>query len=728
MCTHTKTSTKHFWAGLFLGTFLAFPIMLHSQTASSSPPSNGDNGYEVNSSVELGVRGLDVNGDHQKFRSDLNYSAGFKLFNSSVLIKDKSERIKPFDEALIQADGWGSEPVSSFRMNLDRTGAYKFDAAIRRVKYFNDLKNYAVAWSRLIPNRSEHRANTEHHFGDLDLTIFPERDDLRLRLGYSFNNSDGPGAYTIRFPAFSGPGLSLRGDEFEVNSVFKLRSDDFRAGVEGKLFGFNFGLNFGHRQFRDNTRFFIDTFNLGNDPGATNATVNSYTRGYPTKGTTDFIHGYFQRTFDRIFDMTGRLIYSETNSKFLEEDRGVGTSSQSGAAYPRVLIDLDQVRVDGDARRPQTRGDLGVTYRVTDSFRISNTFTFDQFNVGGGNRFFEYIISRTTAGGTRPDAASNTSSWRAAAYRRFSNAIEADYQASRWFGFHFGYRITQRKVHIHALDLNLITGATTLTDDEEFDNTTNTIFAGVRIKPRSNWSIYVDADRGQADSVFTRLANNDFFNFRVRSIAKVRDFSLNLSAATRDNDSPGVTSPTSGAPNVEAIANSKIRFFSGSIDWAPRPDLAFSGGYTYNYQNSAVDIVVPVGSPIVPSTQFRLGRSEYFVRDSFFFFDLTIRPVKRVTFYASYRLSDDQGQGDRMVTRPEDMISSYPLRFHMPEARLSFRITRNVDANLGYQYYAYRETPLFIPFNPTTVFQAQNYTANVAYASVKVYFGRSADR
>lgn len=701
-----------------------------AQTPTPSPSRSAENvnGYEINSSVELGVRGLEVNGDHEKYRSDLNYRPGFRLFDSSILIEDKTGRVRPFDSALIQASGWGSDPSSSFRMNMDRDGAYKFDANVRRVRYFNNLKNTDVIWSQVFPNRSQHRYNTLHHFGDLDLTIFPERQDFRVRLGYSFNDSEGPGAYTIRYPQFSGPTLTLRGDEFEVNSLFKSKSDDFRAGVEGRLIGFNVGLNYGHREFRDNTRFIVDVFNPGNDLGATNATINTFTRQYPTKGTTDFFNFFVQRTIAEKLDFAGRFIYSETKSRFSQEDFGTGTSSQSGTTIPRVLIDFDQINVLGDAKRPQTRADLGVTYRVTDAFRLSNTFTFDQFNIGGGNRFFEYLRSRTTAGAPRPDAVLDNSSWRATSYRRFTNTIEGDYEFGRWFGISLGYRYSNRKVHLAALDRSLITGVASYVHEEEFDNNTNSVFAAASIKPNNNWSVNVDAERGQADNVFTRLANNDFFNFRVRSITRMNQFSLNLSFITKDNDNPGVSAPIGSIPATETIANSKIRIFSGSLDWTPRPEYSFSGGYTYNYQNSAVDIIVPVGSPVLPSTQFLLGRSEYFLRDSFFFFDVTARPVKRVTFFASYRLSDDQGQGDRVVTRAQDIISSYPMRFHMPEARLAIRMTRMLDLNLGYQYYSYREEALRIPFNPTPIYPAQNYTAHMTYASVKFYFGRSADR
>src|SRR5262249_18414070 len=167
---------------------------------------------------------------------------------------------------------------------------------------------------------------------------------------------------------------------------------------EGKLLGFNLGLNYGHRVFRDKTRFFIDTFNVGNDPGATSATITNYERLYGNKGTTDYANFFFQRTFAEKLDVTGRVIYSESISNINEADTGIGTSTQSGTTAPRILIDLDQLNVTGRVKRPQTRSDLGATYRFNRKASISDTFNFDQFNIGGGNDFLESLISRTTAG------------------------------------------------------------------------------------------------------------------------------------------------------------------------------------------------------------------------------------------------------------------------------------------------------------------------------------------
>src|SRR5687768_7669782 len=80
------------FASLFM---TALGVQAQTSSASPSPTPSASNeivtlgGYEVTSSVELGVRGLSVNGNHDKYRSDFNYNPGFRIFDSSFLMEDK---------------------------------------------------------------------------------------------------------------------------------------------------------------------------------------------------------------------------------------------------------------------------------------------------------------------------------------------------------------------------------------------------------------------------------------------------------------------------------------------------------------------------------------------------------------------------------------------------------------------------------------------------------------
>ncbi|MEP6947381.1 MAG: hypothetical protein ABJA02_15795 [Acidobacteriota bacterium] len=712
-------------AGLLMVAAMATAAVSFGQTT-PAPESN----TTVTSSVEFGYRGAEVNGNHEKFRSDLNYRAGVRIFDSSFLIESKDNF---FDSALITASGWGSDPQGSFGLKLDKTGIYKFDSKVRRVTYFNNLATHAFNWSQ--PNTgSEHRSNTDNTFGDFDLRLRPESKTFRVNMGASFSNARGPGSNTIRFPAFTGIFSTQRGDEFQVDTLINSKSTDFRLGVEGQLAGFDVGLNYGHRVFTDRSTYFVNSFNAGNGPDTSTAAITSYNRAYNTKGSSDYYNLMFHRSVAQRFELTGRLIYSLNKSNIREVDTGTGIGNGS-VTTPGIFVDLDAVNVTGIAKRPQTRGDIGTTFRVTNNFRISDTFNFDQFAISGGNRFLETFISRTNTGGVRPTDNADTVSARATSYRRLANTIEADLQVNRSFAFHVGYRYTKRRVGIGAFDKNLLNNAIALDESDVFENTTHTFLAGAKIKPTKNWSIFADIDRGSADNVFTRLANANALNFRIRSITNLKNLRLNLSFITKDNDNPGTSLPILGVAATDTVAKSKARIFSGSVEWTPESRFTLSTGYTYNRVDSNIDVIVPLGSPVVPATSYFIGSSRYFSRDSYFYFDINARPIKRLSIYASYRIDRDPGQGNLVAPRAQDIYSSYPMRFQTPEVRIAIRLSRNVDWNLGYQYYSYSENPIYDPFayivianrpNVTVRIAPQNYTAHLPYTSLRIYFGRDA--
>jgi len=289
-----------------------------------------------------------------------------------------------------------------------------------------------------------------------------------------------------------------------------------------------------------------------------------------------------------------------------------------------------------------------------------------------------------------------------------SNLIEGDYQVNNRFAFNLGYRFSDRHVQIDGSDRN-VTAPAPVTIMEEFDNTTHSFIGGLKAKPLKNWVIFADVETGKADNVFTRLANYDFTNFRIRTRANIKRFTLSASYIAKTNDNP---SQSVEVPPVNFSAETRSYTFTSNVEWEPMTELQLSTGYTYQHLNAESDIIVPVAGARLP------GISQYFVRESYYYFDVHATPIRRLSLFASYRISDDKGQGSRISTRPQDLITSYPMTFQSPEIKLAIRLTNNIDWNVGYQYYDYKER----------LVNAQNYSAHLPYTSLRIYFGRAADR
>ena len=156
------------------------------------------------------------------------------------------------------------------------------------------------------------------------------------------------------------------------------------------------------------------------------------------------------------------------------------------------------------------------------------------------------------------------------------------------------------------------------------------------------------------------------------------------------------------------------RTYTGDVAWNPNDSFYISGGYTYRNQDAKTPIRINVGTT-------QQGLSEFYVRDRYFYVEGSAKLHKRFSIYGTYRMNKDNGQGD-IATPPvnsPNIVASYPMQMDSPEVRLAIRLSKNIDWNIGYQYYNYDDvqTP------------SQNYKAHLPYTSVRFYFGgRAGDR
>jgi hypothetical protein len=684
-----------------IGSMLFAAIGAQAQTPAPSPSPSGSTttnepviwfgGYSLTTSAEFGVRGVSVNGNENKYRSDFNYQPGFRMFDSSFLLENKDKKSRAIDSLLVTSSGWDSDPSGFTRIMVERDGYYRFDANIRQVSYFNNLDNHA---------RNGHTADTRHNFGDFDLYLYPNSDKLRLRFGAGYNSTSGTGSTTSR--AYS--------DEFITPSRVDSGSLDLRAGLDATIWGFNLSLSGGLRHFSDNTSYGFTSPNPGFN--TTNTTViSTFDRQNPIKGNTGYGIFNVQRTFAKRLDVTARVSFAQTRRNFQFTELITGRDNSNN------IVDTDRFFIQGDSVRPEFRTDVGATYAVTKNFRISNTFTYNTFHIDGGNGFNEALYTRTATGGARAPAITNTNYYDVTGFERFTNTLEGDYQFGDRFGFHLGWRWTKRKIELFDFIQTLPPATTptrTTSGPEEEENQTNAVIFGFKAKLLKNWVIFGDVEHGDADNAFTRLANYKYTNYRIRSRWSSNQFAINVSAISKDNENPSFAStPQGGVSGTtgDFIANTKNNMFSTSVDWTPSARFSLSGGYTFQRISSDTDIVINTGTLV-------RGKSQYFMRDHYAFFNFSAQIFRSLSFYAGYNHNEDTGQGDRVSVLP-NLVTSYPFKLRIAESRLAWRFTRNFEWHVGYQYIGYNET--LQPLSTTGI--PQDYHANLPYTSLRIYFG-----
>ena len=141
MSTKQKISMRI--VGLVLVLIVATGSALAQQSSPSPSPQNPDSSvtpeqgegagdFTVISSLEFGYRGLRVEGDLNKYQSDLNYKAGPRVFDSSFLLRSTHGKGHLFQTFLVTSTGWGADPQGNLRVSVEQPEWYRFDATYRR--------------------------------------------------------------------------------------------------------------------------------------------------------------------------------------------------------------------------------------------------------------------------------------------------------------------------------------------------------------------------------------------------------------------------------------------------------------------------------------------------------------------------------------------------------------------------------------------------------------------
>ena len=516
--------------------------------------------YAVHSSVEFGVRGIGIHGNGSKFRSDQNYDPGFRLFDASLMMKSNGASGVFFDELMINTFGWSGDPNRYLRVDATKTDLYKFSGNYRRIDYFNNLTNFATPAG--IPS-SQHTANTEYQQGDFDLTLWPAYQKFRLNLGYSLNLNSGPSMTTSRYSS----------DEFPVLAPVRVAAHDYRIGFDSKLWLFDLSFLQGWRFFKEDTTYFINQQQPGNN--TTNTTViDTYHRDVPTRGETPYTRFSLHTLLAKRVDFTGRYIYASGNTDYTYFDNLTGVNSSNRR------VTSDAITVVGEAKRPNSIGDLSATVQVLRWLRISDSFRVQTFRINGEDLFNQVSQVPTVV---PPVTVTNRREFEWTNYRRYVNLIEADMDFSKRLSFHLGYRYTDRHIELQSQSIT-VGQPPPASEPEEFDNRTNAYIFGFKARPSKRWSLYFDFEKGDTDNVFTRTANYDYTNVRVRNIVRAtRSLSFNLSVTTRDNTNPTVINDQAFGANIDA------RVFSGSADWAGQRDVESDRGLYLFSRNQQYD-------------------------------------------------------------------------------------------------------------------------------------------
>jgi hypothetical protein len=227
-----------------------------TQTSSQDPPvpqdppdpfeSLGIEAFEVRGSFDVGFRSVDVGGNEDKFREDLNLKTGPRLFNLDVDVTPVGSSF--FDVLSVRASNLGGDPFESFGVTLRNYKRFSFNYRRNRSRYFyKDILLPPEEASVPLTNGGDFTTfNFDRHndtFGfELRLT-----QDAKAFVNFNRHSRIGNSTYT----------LDISREEYEMDRPLEEFKDDYTVGFQWATSKVTFYFDETYRDYENDWRVFL---------------------------------------------------------------------------------------------------------------------------------------------------------------------------------------------------------------------------------------------------------------------------------------------------------------------------------------------------------------------------------------------------------------------------------------------------------------------------------------
>jgi hypothetical protein len=652
--------------------------------------------YAVRSSIELGYRWVDVNGNQDRYRSDVNVRDGFRVLDFSMDARSIDGNGALFDFLRADVSNAGGDQSQYFSLRMDKTRFYKFDAKVRRLYYFRSLAGIA---------NNQHSFDMRQQVSDFNLKLFPQR-AVRLNLG--FGRSMGKGPFVTTY--------NTNSDQYAIGGNQRWAANDYRVGADANVGSWNIFGEYLFRGFRNDTEVVQNGgSNAGNDISNT-AVLGFYDRNTPTRSSSHIFRGSVNGNIGNRVHLLLQGMHNEEDAKINQYELLTGTDT-SNRAVNRLYL------APADAKRPSKSLDAMLSVDLHENVTLSNTSRYYRYRILGDLSSSTNTTTRTVAGVVATTV--NTTLFdHTTDVTSYWNTLQVQFGYGRRFSGSLGWRYTFRDVKLFGTTASTTGTTTTRTESEASERqNTNSFIGGARFRPIDRTNFFVDYEKGTSDNVFVRVSPLDFQRVRLRANIGITDtlsFSTNFTATDRTNPTPQVKN------------DSDYRDFAASVMWEPKSRFWINGGYNYDSVFSTANIAFFISSAL------KTGVSQYYSRQHFLFFDSRVGVTNRLDLFLVYRYIKDLGAPNAaapvLVPTPTadgsfNFITSLPLKRHNPEARLAFRFNNQVTANVSYRHYSYNEKfniGYFQSYTSTStgvvINNIPDYRANIVTASMRFSF------
>jgi hypothetical protein len=365
-----------------IAVFLLGAVLLLAPTVAS--------GQAIPLELEIGYRFVDVDGNDDMYRSQINDDEGILL--RSLTFATGTVGGSFVDSLRVDAFDLGAGPAGRFRLEAGKTGLYRLRVDYRRMEFFSALPAFAnpLLARGIIPG--QHTYDRTRHLLDAEVEILPNAVFSPI-VGYSLNRYEGPARTTY----------DVGGDEFRLASDLEDTEQEARIGVAFRTENISGRIVQGWRQFKETERLTLAPGEgAGNNAGpvlGTPVSITDFERDSRVKTnvpvTTAFLTGRFA---GRVRIAAGYLrANGETQAAETEDLTGNLVSFQ----ISRFFRGLSEP-ISSRARNEQWRGHGRVEFEIVDGMDISAGYTQRHRELDGFALISSLFLDTLTFSGQDP--------------------------------------------------------------------------------------------------------------------------------------------------------------------------------------------------------------------------------------------------------------------------------------------------------------------------------------
>lgn len=732
---------------------------LPASVTTDSNPGETWSGFEVKQSAEFGGCISDFTGNAGTWDTFVNMGTGPRLLEYTLDMHSPAHTGVLFDDLSFSNFGYGGDPINVSRLRVSKGTLFDLNASFHRDQNIFDYNLLANPLNPPTSNpnvpilNSLHEVLLTRRMTDVTLNLL-NLSPVRIKLGWSRVVNEGSSFSTTH-----------QGTEGLVFQPTLNTSDTYRAGISlhfipktsinyDQFYTYYKGDTTGQLASPLQTsQFGIPTFTLSNglpvNPGVAFNTPAGQPCATPVLGTGFFnptcngFLGYsranrirnsypteqlsLQSNYFKRVDVSGRFSYTDA-----EADQPVISEVFSGLISRTRQLSFNTTG-GALAKRITANGDFGITFRVTEKFRIIDNFRYNNFRIPGSwqqtttSLFGATLLSNpnafTPATCPPPFTAATCPQHNASSsadvvldnlnyflrQEEKINTVEAEYDFTRRVSAYLGFRYEGRAITSSQFDSQTQTFFPTLPsrgacagqpvvngvckvvvpgaeNGSDFIpiNGYSAIF-GFSARPSDKLRLNFDTEQFYADNTFTRISPRHMQIYKARANYKVRDW-WNLSGAMNIRENRNDTA------DIGNLAHNRSFAFSTSIAPA-EAKWGLDLGYDYNDIFSQTNICF-VATPTPPGAltcgaPFLSGISTYSETSHIGSGSIYLKPIRRVTAAVGYTITSSNG--NTLILNPIAPTGPLSYNYHLPMAQLAIELNKNLTYKTGWNYYDYNE-------------------------------------